>query len=214
MLPTRLLRPPRLGRFAFQLVQINLGLMLMGFSIAVMLAAHIGLGPLEVFNQGLGMRTGISIGRATQLSGLAVVALTFLVLGTRPGLGTILNMVLVGLWIDLFSQFAAIPQASNWLLAGLQVEAGVALFAFATALYITASLGAGPFDNLMLALERKTHLRVGRIRTAIELALLASGFLLGGTVGAGTVLFAFTVGPILQYFLALLRGRGIDGAAA
>ena len=200
----RLTRRDRLPSLLIRFLRLNAGLALMGFGIALMVQARIGLGPLEVFAQGLSLRTPLTIGQAIQVAGLAVVALSYLALKYRPGVGTLLNMVLVGLWVDLFVAQAWLPVASGAAWGVAQFMAGTLLMAGASGLYITARLGAGPNDSLMIGLSRTLGIGTGRVRVGIEAVFLVAGFLLGGSVGLGTVLFALTIGPLVQFFLRVL----------
>lgn len=184
-----------------RLVQLNLGLMVLGFGIATMLEAGIGLGPWTVFHQGLSFVTGLSIGRAMQGVGLVVLLLSWLLTGTRPGLGTALNMLLVGPWVDLFRSLPIVLHPSSYLLGIAVFVAGLVMQGLGTGLYITARLGAGPRDGFVLGLARLLSTSVRVTRTGLELLVLLSGWLMGGRVGLGTVLFALGIGPLMQFFL-------------
>ena len=192
--------------------RLNLGLALMGLGIAVMVRAGIGLGPVEVLGQGVARQTGLSIGQAIQLSGLVVVAACYLLLRYRPGLGTILNMVLVGLWVDLFLAGAWLPAARGPLGGVGQFAIGTVVMAAASGLYLTARLGAGPNDSLMMGLARTFGFSIRRVRTAIEAIMVLVGWLLGGSVGLGTILFVLAIGPLVQMFLRVF-GRGARAGA-
>lgn len=192
---------------AMRFVFLNLGLMLMGLATAVMLAARLGVSPWAVFHEGVGLSIGISHGRASQTVGLVILTASSLWLKQRPGIGTVLNMVLVGIWIDFF-------RTQPWLMAPealgariVQLAVATVVYAFATALYLAADLGAGPRDALMLGAARSLKAPIGAVRSTIEVAALAGGWALGGPVGVGTVVYAMTVGPLIQWFLRLLRGQ-------
>ena len=189
--------------FWLQLLRLNLGLLLLGYSIALMLEANVGLGPWNVFNEGISKVTGISYGRGTQLIGFVVLALSMVLAHTRPGLGTLINMVIVGPWIDLFRHLHAVPTVHTLGWGLLQFSLGVVLSGVATGLYITARLGAGPRDGLALGVAHMLHLSVRAGRMGLELLVLVTGWLMGGQVGLGTLLYAMTIGPLMQFFLRL-----------
>jgi uncharacterized membrane protein YczE len=193
--------------FWWRLLQLNAGLLVVGLGIALMLDAGIGLGPWTVFHQGLSFVTGLSIGRVMQGVGLVVVALSWLLTGTRPGLGTALNMVLVGPWVDLFRTLPLARLSPSYLLGGAVFLTGLVLQGMGTGLYISARLGAGPRDGLVLGLARLLPASVRVTRTGLELLVLASGWLMGGQVGLGTVLYALGIGPLMQFFLRLFGAR-------
>jgi uncharacterized membrane protein YczE len=180
-----------------RLVPLFAGLVLCGVAIALTVQADLGLGPWDVFHQGVSELTGIPIGTVVILTG-ATVLLGWIPLHQRPGIGTIANMIVIGLVADLALLWLPEPD-----LLGVRIAfmlAGVLLFGPGSGLYIGAGLGPGPRDGLMTGLAaRGPSIRL--VRTAIELAALAVGLLLGGTVGIGTVLFAFTIGPNVQFWL-------------
>ncbi|MBS3967025.1 MAG: hypothetical protein KGZ60_07230 [Truepera sp.] len=188
-----------------RLLQLNLGLMLFGLGIALMLKAGIGLDPWSVFHEGLANQTGLSFGRVTQLTGVLLIALSFALLRVKPGLATVLNMLLVGPWVDFYRAQAWLPTAEGWLWGVLQFMAGVVLVGLASGLYIAARFGAGPRDGFVLGLSLRLRLSVRLTRSGLELLVLVSGFLLGGPLGLGTVLFAITVGYFMQRSLRLFR---------
>ena len=187
----------RLGR---RLLNLYLGLVLFGVSCAMIVASGLGLGPWDVFHQGLSRRIGISLGWVVVGVGLLVLLL-WIPLRQRPGLGTISNAVVVGLTIDatlaLLSQPGSMAGRVGLLVGGV-VGNGIA-----TGLYIGAGLGPGPRDGLMTGLAARGYsIRV--VRTALELSVLALGWWLGGTVGVGTLLYALAIGPLAHYFIPLL----------
>ncbi len=173
------------------------GLVLFGMGIGLMVRADLGLGPWDVLHQGVAERTGASIGTVTILTGVVVLVL-WLPLRERPGLGTLLNVVLIGLVADATLVLVDEPSSRPIRVALLVV--GIFVFGPGSGLYIGAGLGPGPRDGLMTGLARRgTPVRV--VRTGIELAVLALGAALGGTVGIGTVAFALTVGPNVHWHL-------------
>ncbi|WP_262413787.1 membrane protein YczE [Actinacidiphila acidipaludis] len=181
-----------------RLVRLYAGLALYGFSDALLVRAHVGLDPWDVFHQGLSRHTGLSIGVVSIVVGAAVLLLWWPI-RQRPGLGTVSNVVLVGTFIDL--TMAVVPQYAALAVRVPLMVAAVVLNGAATGLYITARFGPGPRDGLMTGLHRRTRRSLRLIRTGIELSVLAAGFLLGGGVGAGTVFYALAIGPLAQFFL-------------
>jgi uncharacterized membrane protein YczE len=190
---------------AARVIQLLLGLLLFGVSLALLVRSELGLDPWDVFHQGLSIRSGIPIGTVTILVG-AVVLLLWVPLRQRPGIGTVANVVLIGLALD--ATLAVLPVPTDLLVRWTCLVAGIVLNGIATGAYIGAALGPGPRDGLMVGLaSRGRSVRV--VRTAIELTVLGVGWLMGGTVGVGTVLFAVTIGPIVHVTIpALTRGPG------
>ena len=173
------------------------GLFLFGVAVVLMIRSGLGLGPWDAFHVGLHHLTGMTIGTTTIVVGLVIVVGTWF-MGERPGPGTIANMILIGVFVDLL--LPVVPEASGWL--GLPYHlAGIGLTGIATGLYISPGLGKGPRDGLMLALAERTGHSVQRVRTWIELTALALGWTMGGKVGVGTLLFAFGIGPVTQWSL-------------
>ena len=188
-------------------VQLNLGLLVFGLAISLMLRAHIGLDPWSALHEGLSERTGLPFGRVTQLVGLAIIVFSFFVLHQRPGLGTALNMLLVGPWIDFFEAQRWLPEVrgGTWGWGVALFVIGIVLTGLAIGLYITARFGAGPRDDLVLGSALKLGQSIRLTRGALELFVLILGFLLGGSVGVGTVLFALLIGPVMQFFLQVFH---------
>ena len=189
-----------------RLPRLLFGLVLCGLGIASMVAGDLGLGPWDVLHQGISNRTGIPIGTVNILVGLGVLTL-WLPLRERPGLGTILNAVVIGVVIDLALLVLATPEALAGRLA--MTLAGPLLFGVGSGFYIGAGLGPGPRDGVMTGLARRGH-RVGSVRAGLELTVLLVGWLLGGTVGLGTVAFALGIGPIVH--VSLRRLSMLDAA--
>lgn len=173
------------------------GLVLCGFGLALMVLGDLGLGPWEVLHQGLSERTGVPIGTVGILVGFLVL-LAWLPLRQRAGVGTLCNVVLIGLVVD--ATLALAPEPAGTAARWACMLAGVVLFGVGSGLYIGAGLGPGPRDGLMTGLAARGHsLRL--VRTLIELGALMAGWALGGTVGVGTLVFAFGIGPLVQLFL-------------
>jgi uncharacterized membrane protein YczE len=186
------------------------GLVLYGVTAAMMVLAGLGLDPWDVLHQGLARTFGLGIGTWAIIVSF-VLLLTWWPLGLRPGIGTVANAVIVGAVIDLVLSLVHPPHVL-WVRAAVLIAA-VAGNGLATGLYIGAGLGAGPRDGLSVGIAARGHsMRV--VRTGVEATVLATGFLLGGTVGIGTVVYALAIGPIThQTIPALAVGRG-DGRAA
>ncbi len=189
-----------------RLTQLYVGLVLYGTSDSMLVLSRLGLDPWDVFHQGLSRRTGIAIGTWTIIVGI-IVLLLWIPLRQRPGVGTLSNVVVIGLVINFLLAHFSAPHApwEQWLLMFF----GVALNGLATALYIGACLGPGPRDGLMTGLARisiggKTR-PIGLIRACIELCVLITGWLLGGTVGVGTVVYAAGIGPLVHWLLPILK---------
>jgi uncharacterized membrane protein YczE len=167
-------------------------------SSALLVVSGLGLEPWGVLHQGLAERTGLSIGVVSIVVG-AVVLLLWIPLRQRPGLGTVSNVVVVGLAMD--GTLAVVPSAQGLLLRVAVLLTGVVLNGVATGLYIAARFGPGPRDGLMTGLHLRTGRSVRLTRTCIEVIVVVTGFALGGTLGAGTVLYALAIGPLAQFFL-------------
>jgi uncharacterized membrane protein YczE len=182
------------------------GLLCFAFGIVLTLNSGVGLGSWDVFHQGLARRTGLTIGQANTIVGAFILLLAW-ALGARPGIATVLNMLLIGVFVDFFLRLGVVPTfvAAPLPLRVLVDVVGVAVVALGTACYIKANLGAGPRDGLMLALTRRIGWRVSVIRAAIELTVVAFGFLLGGTAGIGTLIFAFGIGPLIGVSFRLFK---------
>lgn len=185
-----------------RLVRLNVGLFLYGITMAMMVESTLGLDPWDVFHEGVTRHVDLSFGQVVIVTG-AVVLLLWIPLRQLPGVGTVLNVVVIGLAADLGIALIAEPE-EMWLRVLLLVG-GVVGNGFAGALYIGAALGPGPRDGLWLGLVRRTGRSVRWWRTVIEVTVLTIGFVLGGTVGIGTVLYALTIGPIVQAFLPLVQ---------
>lgn len=185
---------------ARRLVQLYLGLVVYGLAMALMIRGDVGLNPWDVFHQGVAGRIEASFGTIVIGVGILVMLL-WVPLRQRPGLGTISNIFVIGVAADLF--LALVPAPDGLALRWGSLLLGVFLCGIAGAAYIGAGFGPGPRDGLMTGLAARTGWPLRRVRTGIELAVLGSGWLLGGTVGLGTVVFALAIGPIVQRFLPM-----------
>ena len=185
---------------ARRMIQLFLGLALYGISLGLMVRANFGLDPWDVFHQGLATRTGLSLGMMVNLVGAAVLLL-WIPIRQRPGIGTIANVFLIGTFADI--SLWLIPPIHSLLLTVPMLILGVFLNGVATGAYIGAGLGPGPRDGLMTGLVKRTGGSVRVIRTSIEVAVLIAGWLLGGTVGLGTVIYAIAIGPIVHRMMTI-----------
>lgn len=175
-----------------------------GFSMAMMVRAGLGLDPWDVFHQGLALHTGMSIGVASAVVGV-VVLLAWIPLRNRPGIGTVANVIVFAITVDV--GMLLMEQPTSMPLRIAMMVGAVVLNAFSTVLYVGAGLGPGPRDGLMTGLVVRTGLSVRLVRTTIEATVLTLGWLLGGTVGVGTVLYAFGIGPLVQFFVRITPKR-------
>ena len=185
---------------AKRLLALYFGLVLFGVSIALLVASGLGLDSWDVFHQGLAIRTGLGLGTVVILVGVIVLAL-WIPLRERPGIGTISNAIVVGLVLD--AALLVLPEPEALPLQVLFMLSGIFLNAVATSLYIGAGLGPGPRDGLMTGLAKRGY-SIRLVRTGIEVVVLFAGWLLGGTVGIGTVLYALSIGPLVHYLLPRL----------
>lgn len=177
------------------------GLVLFGVGIGMMVESGLGLGPWEVLHQGLADQLGLQIGTVSILLGIPILLLWW-PLGERPGLGTILNVVLIGASTNW--AIAVIPTADTVPSQLLLMVGGVLVIGLGSATYLSADLGPGPRDGLMTGLHHRFGWSIRRARTAIELIVLVIGWALGGTIGLGTVVFALGIGPVIQVFLRVV----------
>jgi uncharacterized protein len=180
------------------------GLFLYALGIVLTMKANIGYAPWEVFHAGVGKTIGMTIGNVSIITGLLIVILAF-VMEEKLGLGTLLNMVLIGVFMDILLGLGIIPTMTHWLSSFMVLVAGLFVISLASFFYIGSGFGAGPRDSLMVALTRKIGLPVGLCRGGIELAAVISGWILGGMVGVGTVISAFVIGFCVQVTFWMLR---------
>lgn len=176
--------------------QLILGLAAWAVAVALMIRSGLGLGPWDAFHVGFAGLADVSIGTASVLTSVVVLAIGFAV-GMKPGLGTLANILAIGLLVD--ATLPLVPEAPHWGVGLGYYAAAIALIGAGTGLYIGARLGAGPRDGLMVALSRRSGWPVGRVRAGIELTVLLLGWLMGARLGVGTVLFAVGIGPSVQW---------------
>jgi len=181
-----------------RIVQLFAGLALYGFSISVLIKAGLGISPWDIFHQGLGRLTGISIG-AVIVGVSFLVLLLWIPLKIRPGWGTLANAVLIGTFVDL--SMPLLPEAEGILWQIVLLAGGLFLLAVASACYLGAAFGPGARDGLMTGLARRTGWSIRLCRTLIEVTVAGAGWLLGGTLGIGTIAEAFLIGPLVQWLM-------------
>lgn len=198
-------------RLPRRLVQLYVGLLLYGTSMALMVRGRLGVMPWDVLHQGLVRQIGGSIGLWSAIVGV-IVLLLWIPLRERPGFGTVSNVFVIGISVDV--ALGLIPAIDAMWLRVTFVLTGITLNAIATALYVGARLGPGPRDGLMTGLVRRSGRPVGLIRTSIEVCVVAGGWLLGGTLGLATVAYALGIGPLVHVLLPRLTVAAPPPAAA
>jgi uncharacterized membrane protein YczE len=198
-------------RLARRTSQLFAGLVLYGVGMALMVESRLGLTSWDVFHQGLSRVTGLSFGLVVILLGIPILVL-WIPLRQRPGFGTVANLVVIGFVVDV--ALAIIPDAPLWVRAGYLIS-GILVIGMGTGLYIGARMGPGPRDGLMTGIvARFPRLSIRLVRTVLELTVLGLGWLLGGTVGLGTLAFALSIGPLAQLFIPLFTVPVPDHAPA
>jgi uncharacterized membrane protein YczE len=197
---------PGLVELRRRLPRLVAGLLALGIGIAMMVEAGLGVSPYDVLHQGLADLTGLSFGTVVILLG-AIVLVVWIPLGQRFGIGTVINTVTVGLIVDAFLEWSPTPETLG--LRWVYLLGGILIIAFGVGLYIGAGLGPGPRDGLMTGIAAKGY-PLWLVRTGLELTALVAGWLLGGDVGIGTLLFAFGIGPLGHFFLLRLH-LGVGG---
>ena len=191
-------------QFIVRILNLIFGLFLYALGVVLSIRANIGYAPWDVFHAGLAQKTGMSIGIASILTGIVVVGIV-LVLGEKIGLGTILNMILIGVFIDLILMSEIIPKQERFIFGLLMLIIGLFVISLGSYFYIKAAFGAGPRDSLMVVLNRKTKLPVGVCRSTIELTVTIIGWFLGGMAGIGTVISVIAIGFFVQLTFYLLK---------
>ncbi|SJZ72794.1 YczE/YyaS/YitT family protein [Selenihalanaerobacter shriftii] len=184
-------------------IQFIIGLIIVSIGIVLTIKADLGAAPWDVFHISLTKHINmLTVGKASQLTGLAVILFSFFIARIKPTSGTIINMLLVGFMIDLI--MSIIPQPITIIYQYIYLIGGIAIVGFGVAVYITAHCGTGPRDSLMMALTKKFNIDIQWIRSSLELGALIIGYLLGGPVGIGTICIALGIGPMLSISLDLL----------
>lgn len=185
-----------------RLLPLNIGFVIWGLAVALQVRADLGLSPWDVFHQGLGNHLGIGIGWAGAVTSIGVLLL-WIPLKMKPGIGTILNALVIGPSAELFLKFFETPD--NIVIRWVFMLGGIVLMAIGSALYLPARLGTGPRDGVMVGLNKKFEFSIRLSRTIVEVAALIIGFFLGGTVGFGTLVIALGLGPTVQAMLQFRR---------
>lgn len=180
------------------------GLYVVANGIVLTINANVGVNPWDVFHIGIANLTPLTIGRVIQIVGLVLVVVSYFK-NVRPNIGTVLNMIFLGFFVDLIIAWGYIPLPPGLGQRAALFVAGVFLYGSGGAIYISANLGAGPRDSLMLALTKASRFRVGTIRTFMEVTVALLGYLLGGPLGLGTVIFALTVGIFMEFGFAVIE---------
>ena len=178
-----------------------LGLMFFGLGEGLLIVSFTGASPWSVLAQGISLNVNLSIGTITFLISVAVLIL-WIPLGQKPGLGTIFNALIIALMIDLCIKF--VPTPSNYIHQLLLAFISVIIVGIGGGIYLVSNLGAGPRDGLMIGLQEITNLPIAAVRATLEISVVSIGWYLGGTVGIGTLLFAFGIGPCVALGLYLV----------
>lgn len=199
----------RAGKLFRRIVQLNIGLILFGVSMAMMVRGGLGVMPWDVFHQGVTNYLPWTFGQVVIVTG-ALLLLLWIPLRQWPGLGTILNVIVIGLAADATLTLTDEPKSLAARVA--LMLGGVVLNGFAGALYIGSHLGTGPRDGLFMGLHRITGRSVRLVRTIVEITVVAIGWLLGGVVGIGTIVYALGSGPLLQFFLPFVQAKISDAS--
>lgn len=190
--------------FTIRFLKLIFGLALFALGVSSTIQANIGYAPWDVFHSGLANTISISIGNATIVSGV-VIGLIIILLGEKFGIGTILNMFLIGIFIDIILNSGLIPQMTDFLPGVVMMIGGLFIIAIGSYFYIDSGFGAGPRDSLMVFLKRKTGISIGICRASIELTMALIGWLMGGSLGLGTLLSAFGIGFCVQLVFSLFK---------
>lgn len=185
--------------FIVRLIVFFIGLAVLSLGIAMIIEANLGVSGWDVLHIGLYKTFGLTIGTWSQIVGLIVIFLTLIIDRKILSLGTVLNMIVVGLFIDLFLYL--LPTGEEWLIQYLFLFLGIIIMGIGAGIYISAKLGPGPRDSLMIAITQKYKLSVSKVKTVMELSVMLVGYLLGGPVFVGTVIISVLIGPIMQYSL-------------
>ncbi|MGL5703134.1 MAG: YczE/YyaS/YitT family protein [Cetobacterium sp.] len=189
-------------REVFKYSKLMLGLLLCSLGVVTILNSNLGLSPWDVLNQGLNRTIGITLGEANLLVG-AVVVFVSIFLKQPIGSGTIINFLLVGVFIDMYMFLDIVPKGDLLFKKIAILIIGILIFSYGCYVYISTGLGCGPRDGLMVVLTKKSKYPLWKIKTCIEVVVLSIGYFLGGTVGVGTIISSICVGPLIQYFFKM-----------
>ncbi|WP_231549838.1 YitT family protein [Cetobacterium sp. ZWU0022] len=189
-------------REVFKYSKLMLGLLLCSLGVVTILNSNLGLSPWDVLNQGLNKTIGITLGEANLLVG-AVVVFVSIFLKQPIGSGTIINFLLVGVFIDMYMYLDVVPKGDVLIKKIAILIIGIMIFSYGCYVYISTGLGCGPRDGLMVVLTKKSKYPLWKIKTCIEVVVLSIGYILGGSVGIGTIVSSICVGPLIQYFFKM-----------
>ena len=181
--------------------------MVMSLGIALTIEAHLGVSAWDVLHIGLYKTIGFSVGTWSQLAGVIIVGITFFFDKKSVSIGTILNMIFVGWFIDLFLWILPTVKEDHWIQQILYLLSGMVVMGIGTGMYITSKLGAGPRDGLMLVLADRLHWSIRKVKTWMEIIVLSIGYILGGPVFIGTLIISIFIGPLMQYFIKFWQLR-------
>lgn len=190
--------------FSARMIRLIFGLFLYALGIIVTMNANIGFAPWEVFHKGLANISGFTIGQISIIVGFLVCILVFL-MGEKLGVGTLLNMFLIGTFMDFIMLLDFIPHITSFYYGVLMLFLGLLIIAFASFFYISSAFGAGPRDSLMVAIEKKSGFSAGLSKVIIEASVVTVGWFLGGPVGVGTVIAAFGIGVCIDFVFNLFN---------
>lgn len=190
-----------------RLLRLNVGLLIYGLAVSMVVNAKVGIPPWDVFAQGISIQLNTSYGVASIIVSV-IVLLFWIPLKVKPGIGSIMNAVLIGLWADFWTQY--LPKMDFYWGNMAMFLLGTCTVAFATGLYITSNLGSGPRDGLILGLTKRLGWKVWQIRTVIEVLVLSVGWLMGGQVREGTLIFALIIGYLMQVSLRLFKYKPVS----
>ena len=193
-----------LKKLTLRILRLFLGLFLFALGIVMTINANLGLSPWDVFHQGLSKNINITMGQASISMGIIIVIANS-ILGERIGWGTLSNMIFIGIFMDVLMINNLVPTFENVIYKILMMLLGMFVIGAASFLYIGAGLGSGPRDGLMIALTKRTGKSIRVIRNAIEITVLIIGFALGGTIGIGTPIMAFAIGPVVQFAFMIFK---------
>jgi uncharacterized membrane protein YczE len=196
-----------MNQYTRRLFKLNSGLFFVALGIAMTIKAHIGYGPWEVFHAGLAQTFNISMGLASILDGL-VIGVIIVLAGEKIGVGTVLNMVMIGLWIDLIMPL--LKEQQTFKDGFIFLAMGLFVISYGLYFYMSAGLGAGPCDSLMVAITRRTKRSIGSCRGSMEVLVVVLGWSLGGMIGPGTVISAISLGFCIQTTFKLLKFDAIE----
>jgi len=180
-----------------------LGLAVMGYGIAMMIEANVGVAPWDTLHIGLQKTFGLTIGMWSQIMGLSIIIASYVIGRIKPTVGMFLNMIFFGLFIDLFMWLKWVPIGDTFIQRVVLFAAGLLIYTFGTGMYISPRIGAGPRDSFMLALHERMGWGIGKVRVGIECTVTLLGFLLGGPVSVGTLVTALAIGPLIKLFIPL-----------